>query len=179
MGAVLQHAAELEKSLPSEALDVGQDLLEWASAGELETIVVYEIDGAPQTIRVHPEARNRYSVLLGEQIFHIAIQKFSPEMARLSVDGRGAEVILRHEKGLLHLAAEGRTVPLLNLAATPRAKGDSTGQSVVLAPMHGRLLEILVAPGDMVRRGDRLAILEAMKMQHRDQRRNRWACVRS
>ena len=35
-----------------------------------------------------------------------------------------------------------------------------------MAPMHGQLLEILVAEGDSVAKGDKLAVLEAMKMQH-------------
>ena len=36
----------------------------------------------------------------------------------------------------------------------------------MLAPMHGRLLEVLVAAGDVVEKGQRLAVMEAMKMQH-------------
>jgi geranyl-CoA carboxylase alpha subunit len=32
--------------------------------------------------------------------------------------------------------------------------------------MHGKLLEISVREGTGVRKGDRLAVLEAMKMQH-------------
>jgi 3-methylcrotonyl-CoA carboxylase alpha subunit len=36
----------------------------------------------------------------------------------------------------------------------------------VTAPMHGRVIEILVAPGDAVHKGQRLAVIEAMKMEH-------------
>ena len=32
--------------------------------------------------------------------------------------------------------------------------------------MHGRVVEIFVGAGDDVQKGDRLAIIEAMKMQH-------------
>jgi 3-methylcrotonyl-CoA carboxylase alpha subunit len=32
--------------------------------------------------------------------------------------------------------------------------------------MHGKVIEILVAPGDTVHRGQRLAVIEAMKMEH-------------
>ena len=35
----------------------------------------------------------------------------------------------------------------------------------VLAPMHGRVTEIMVKAGDVVRKGQRLACLEAMKME--------------
>jgi 3-methylcrotonyl-CoA carboxylase alpha subunit len=32
--------------------------------------------------------------------------------------------------------------------------------------MHGKVLAVLVEKGDMVRKGQRLAIIEAMKMEH-------------
>jgi 3-methylcrotonyl-CoA carboxylase alpha subunit len=40
------------------------------------------------------------------------------------------------------------------------------GDAVVRAPMHGKVLAIDVAVGDQVAKGDRLAIVEAMKMEH-------------
>jgi 3-methylcrotonyl-CoA carboxylase alpha subunit len=36
----------------------------------------------------------------------------------------------------------------------------------VTAPMHGKVIEILVASGDTVHKGQRLAVIEAMKMEH-------------
>jgi 3-methylcrotonyl-CoA carboxylase alpha subunit len=47
-----------------------------------------------------------------------------------------------------------------------RAQADSDSDGAVRAPMHGKLVQLLVKPGDAVRRGTRLAILEAMKMEH-------------
>jgi len=40
------------------------------------------------------------------------------------------------------------------------------GDGVVKAPMHGRVLELFVAVGDLVTGGQRLAVIEAMKMEH-------------
>ena len=37
---------------------------------------------------------------------------------------------------------------------------------LILAPMHGKVLAILVRPGASVSRGQRLAVIEAMKMEH-------------
>jgi 3-methylcrotonyl-CoA carboxylase alpha subunit len=42
----------------------------------------------------------------------------------------------------------------------------ATESGRVSAPMHGKVLEVLVAPGAAVRKGDRLAVIEAMKMEH-------------
>lgn len=44
--------------------------------------------------------------------------------------------------------------------------GDAGQGGLVRAPMHGKVLAVLVAPGAAVRRGQRLAIIEAMKMEH-------------
>jgi 3-methylcrotonyl-CoA carboxylase alpha subunit len=41
-----------------------------------------------------------------------------------------------------------------------------TGDGVIKAPMHGRVLEILVGVGEKVTGGQRLAVIEAMKMEH-------------
>ena len=40
------------------------------------------------------------------------------------------------------------------------------GDGVIKAPMHGKVLEVLVAAGDRVTAGQRLAVIEAMKMEH-------------
>jgi 3-methylcrotonyl-CoA carboxylase alpha subunit len=40
------------------------------------------------------------------------------------------------------------------------------GDGLVRAPMHGKLLAVLVEPGAMVNKGQRVAVVEAMKMEH-------------
>jgi 3-methylcrotonyl-CoA carboxylase alpha subunit len=40
------------------------------------------------------------------------------------------------------------------------------GDGTVRAPMHGRVLALMVADGDTVTKGQRLAVIEAMKMEH-------------
>jgi 3-methylcrotonyl-CoA carboxylase alpha subunit len=44
--------------------------------------------------------------------------------------------------------------------------GDTGQGGLVRAPMHGKVLAILVEPGAQVTRGERVAIIEAMKMEH-------------
>jgi 3-methylcrotonyl-CoA carboxylase alpha subunit len=42
----------------------------------------------------------------------------------------------------------------------------SAGDGVIKAPMHGRVLELLAGAGDRVEGGQRVAVIEAMKMEH-------------
>jgi 3-methylcrotonyl-CoA carboxylase alpha subunit len=46
------------------------------------------------------------------------------------------------------------------------AAAESAGDGVIKAPMHGKVLEILAQAGDRVTAGQRLAVIEAMKMEH-------------
>jgi 3-methylcrotonyl-CoA carboxylase alpha subunit len=40
------------------------------------------------------------------------------------------------------------------------------GDDVVRAPMNGKIVAVLVEPGHKVKRGTRLVVMEAMKMEH-------------
>jgi len=44
--------------------------------------------------------------------------------------------------------------------------GRASGSGVLSAPMHGKVLSVSVAKGDKVAKGQRLMVLEAMKMEH-------------
>jgi 3-methylcrotonyl-CoA carboxylase alpha subunit len=40
------------------------------------------------------------------------------------------------------------------------------GADVLRAPMHGKVVAVFVLPGEEVTRGQRVAVVEAMKMEH-------------
>ncbi len=43
---------------------------------------------------------------------------------------------------------------------------DDAGGAAVKSPMHGKLVALMVKPGDAVAKGQKLAVVEAMKMEH-------------
>jgi biotin carboxyl carrier protein len=68
------------------------------------------------------------------------------------------------------LMVEGSPARLWNPAmvassAGATGRGAAIGRSAVVAPMHGTILEVLVAEGVEVEAGEPVAILEAMKME--------------
>jgi 3-methylcrotonyl-CoA carboxylase alpha subunit len=55
-------------------------------------------------------------------------------------------------------------VRLADSAAADLGRGGGSGS--IAAPMHGKVLSVAVAKGDKVAKGQRLMVLEAMKMEH-------------
>lgn len=49
---------------------------------------------------------------------------------------------------------------------TSRTKGKSEVDAGMSAPMPGKILKVLVAPGQSVQKGESLLVMEAMKMEH-------------
>ena len=56
-------------------------------------------------------------------------------------------------------------VPAPSAAERPAVPSESGGNSVK-APMPGSILRVYVKPGDKVKAGDKLVVLEAMKMEN-------------
>jgi 3-methylcrotonyl-CoA carboxylase alpha subunit len=86
---------------------------------------------------------------------------------RASVEGVAAAECLLVEtgEGLIALRGGRQTVvALVGGASVDVEHGDAGG--LVRAPMHGKVLVIEVAEGEAVKKGQRLLVLEAMKMEH-------------
>jgi acetyl/propionyl-CoA carboxylase alpha subunit len=105
--------------------------------------------------------------------------------------GRAKVEIVHHRGGTASFFVEGTPVEIaLHAAAMRRANGDiavmlggetydivlhdpfasaeaaGAAVSIVVAPMPGKVVQVLVVPGEKVARGAALAVLEAMKMEH-------------
>lgn len=70
-----------------------------------------------------------------------------------------------HATGVSLFGAQTHHFTLHNLL--DRGANEEQGAGTIFAPMPGTVKDVMVAAGDMVRKGDTLAILEAMKMEHR------------
>jgi biotin carboxyl carrier protein len=85
----------------------------------------------------------------------------------LSVDGQLLEVQLG--EGELKFAGEryrARAESERERAATRSIASDARGAQEIKAPMPGRIVRVLCAPGQAVAKGAPLVVIEAMKMQN-------------
>jgi 3-methylcrotonyl-CoA carboxylase alpha subunit len=86
----------------------------------------------------------------------VTVEDAAPAGDAMAVATNEAVYVLRHGR---------QTKVALRDLALDEA-GDQNAGGLVRAPMHGKVLALLVAPGERVTRGQRLAIIEAMKMEH-------------
>ena len=66
----------------------------------------------------------------------------------------------------IYVVRHGRQTRVRLQDVSLEAAATGGGDGVVKAPMHGRILELFVRPGDTVAGGQRLGLIEAMKMEH-------------
>ena len=175
--AALQYDHE-RRHWASRAVHASHDLMGWSSSGVLTTPYEYDISPDAGEFRVTQTAVNRYDVTHGDATTRVEIPACTPDVTANSssacgqivevlVDGnRHRAIAMVPEAGRIHLSIDGETLTLRNLIAAGAEEDEAAGGGRVTAPMHGMLLEIVVRSGDSVRKGDRIAVLEAMKMRH-------------
>jgi 3-methylcrotonyl-CoA carboxylase alpha subunit len=94
----------------------------------------------------------------------VTYRRDGPEV---SIAGKSAalDTTLVEAGDAVYVLHQGRQTIVRFAQAELHDAGSESG-GVVTAPMHGKLLALLVEKGDAVRKGQRVAILEAMKMEH-------------
>ena len=166
IAAVLQYRIECQRNF-DESVNVSPVLLDWCSGGHLITRYVYSANEEIIDMTVSPESPGDYHVQTSNAFLSIKLLTLSEGVARLSVDGRRQSVnFSAPSPGMIHISVEGEIFHFRNQIAFAVSPEDIGGGGRIVAPMHGALLEIFVQSGDPVKIGTRLAVLEAMKMQH-------------
>ncbi|PRX37761.1 3-methylcrotonyl-CoA carboxylase alpha subunit [Meinhardsimonia xiamenensis] len=109
--------------------------------------------------RVTVHAPGRFSVAVGDERHEITRDPV------WRIDGVRRRVRLWRQGGRIVVFGKGGGSFRLN-DPLEWAAGAEVSADVVVAPMPGLLRELDVAPGERVRKGERVAVLEAMKMEH-------------
>ncbi len=144
------------------AVRVSPELIGWSSGRPLATVYAFASDEGPVEAHLTPDGPV-WRVRVGEAEHAVEILDFDGPRARVRLNGRG---LVAHmdapDRRTLEVAAR-RTHRFTELSA---GGAEEAASGEVRAPMHGRLAALLVAEGATVAKGDRLAVMEAMKMQH-------------
>jgi len=112
-----------------------------------------------------------YRVKIGDRWIVADLVDAGPAVRSLRLEDGTQFSLLHHREGNEHqitIGASKVTVEIVDPLAVKRKRRDDESGSggVVKALMPGRIVRVLVAKGDAVRKGTPLLILEAMKMEN-------------
>jgi 3-methylcrotonyl-CoA carboxylase alpha subunit len=98
-------------------------------------------------------------------IGEVSARRNGPHGLRIDLGGSLLPATVVGHSGAVEVRLAGQS---WTIATMPPRKADAgAAHGHVMAPMPGRVLSVEVAPGQTVAEGDRLLVLEAMKMEHR------------
>lgn len=130
----------------------------------------YQAGSGLVTVTVEPDGE-RLRVRIGDQVFAVAATPGAGSHLDLDVDGRRLRVHVAADGARQHVALDGLVWTLQKADPRRRARSRDEAQEAgsLRAAMPGRVLDLLVAVGDEVKKGETLVLLEAMKMELRIQ----------
>jgi len=164
IAAVLRMLAK-QQDAARRAGQVSSQLLNWSSKGFLRSSLDLARSGTNYPVTID-NTGGSYRVMIGEETVEVTVLLAQGHRHRFRVDGQTCDLTALSKRGDIHFAG-----PRNNWQFTDSygrgAGGDAAASgNQIIAPMHGRIASIDVSVGDPVTKGQTVAVLEAMKMQH-------------
>jgi biotin carboxyl carrier protein len=132
-----------------------------------------DIDGRVVPVAIERAGNGRYRVTVPDGTRQVEAVRVGDYGLSLLLDGasRDVQIAPAGTPGEYLVSLEGRTVPVtVNGRRTKRTAGDAAGaghgEQTLVAPMPGRVVRVLVGPGDAVEARQPLVVVEAMKMEN-------------
>lgn len=109
---------------------------------------------------------NHLSLVLGDDRYDVVVEHLQSD--RLSIIDNGVRQHCHYHRDgdALYFQARGQSWAVHDVTHQPAAGACGSGSGRVQAAMDGAIIDVLVAPGQPVRQGETLVVLEAMKMEH-------------
>jgi len=162
MAGLLLHLHRRD-SLAAKSVGISSELLDWASHDSQYS----RLNLSGHDVVVRPAGAQTYALRLdGASDFLITQVRRDGFNATLTIDGMAHALLYAcHASDQITISHDGKSFTLEDKIFAHAATDAATGGDV-LAPMHGVIQDIFVHAAQTVEKGARLAVLEAMKMQH-------------
>lgn len=113
-------------------------------------------------------------IVVNDEPFDIDFKRMpDSSVTSLLINHRSLEAVVEEKDGIWQVLIRGEQYPVLVLdERTQRlanARGSFTapeGEVIVASPMPGTIIAVSVSEGDFVKEGDKIVILESMKMEN-------------
>jgi len=151
----------------SSALSVNEELRGWVSTGPVTRRHGYRVGDTQFTAEITAVRVDRFDITLQQSRHDVTLVSLSEHYATLLIDGQRTVLGYRaQDAATLMLATDRQELTLVNTDLIPPEAAEEALGGKVLAPMHGQLVAVLVEAHAKVEKDQRLAVFEAMKMQH-------------
>jgi len=141
---------------------------------------VVELLGVERELSVEPLDAGKWRITSGGQVRVVDARRLAGEPGGRSTSwsiiaeggGRAEVVDVDGAAPDLTVTLDNLTVPLKlvdarrKLAGAAAARPQQTGPTAIKSPMPGKLVKLMIKPGDAVKAGQGVAIVEAMKMEN-------------
>ena len=139
----------------------------WRSNGAARSPLELAEGGRLHSVHVTASGDRSFEVELADSRKHLIVLNGADGHAlRLAIDGVQQQASFGFAGATLHLALNGVVGAFDDFTYSPPGNSGQEAASNIAAPMNGRVLALFVQAGDSVAKGQRLAVLEAMKMEH-------------
>jgi biotin carboxyl carrier protein len=108
----------------------------------------------------------QFSMQLGEEVTHFEVLQLENGHGRVRIGSKTESFTYHLAADGLHLSLSAADHLLVNDLAPGAAGSDEEADGIITAEMHGLVTAVHIEPGQMVEAGQRVLLLEAMKMQH-------------
>lgn len=124
----------------------------------------FAISAENKQIRVNDELVHLDQLPLNDAVTHVLYQDRSYTIELVSLSKVEKVAVVKVNGTIYHLSIADRFDQLLSQLGMDNLAANKVQQ--IKAPMPGLVLNVLVAAGDEVKKGDSLLVLEAMKMEN-------------
>ena len=165
--AVIQHVLGRDAAL-GEALPLPDELLGWSSTADLESVHRYAQTQETLSLSVRAMDKSSFRVHHLDRVDEVEVLEITDSQVRLMINSRTwRATFFAVGVETLHLVVKGLgQFSVTNVLAAGGRDADASGGPSLAAPMHGVMIAIEVKVDERVCKGDTLAVMEAMKMQH-------------
>ncbi len=111
------------------------------------------VDGTPHQVQQEPFSPNASSLLIGNRSHEVVVVGNREGLYEVVISGEKHEVLVQDE--LTYRVAQAQEAAAANM-----------GEVTIKSPMPGLIIDVPVAVGDKVTKGQTLIILESMKMEN-------------
>jgi biotin carboxyl carrier protein len=124
----------------------------------------YGVGGGEVAVQVKPEGES-YRVTVGDRVYRVAVRRQGAGVLTLDIDGRQTQVVVAADGTRRWVAVDGATYVLEPTTGRRGGRQSGGGAGPLTAQMPGQVAGVYVAMGDKVEKGQKLVLLEAMKME--------------